>query len=60
MDFEEEPTGPSEEEIRRRIQAEVEAARTQREKELKEENDQIAKEIEEQIRGQKASFFLFR
>jgi hypothetical protein len=51
VDFEEEPTGPSEEEIRRRIQAEVEAAQAQREKELKDENDQIVKEIEEQIRG---------
>lgn len=51
VDFDEEPTGPSEEDIRRRIQSELEAAQAQREKELKEENDQLAKEIEEQIRG---------
>jgi len=51
VDFEEAPTGPSEEEIRRQIQAEVEAAQAQREKGLEEENDQMAKEIEEHIRG---------
>lgn len=51
IDFDEEPTGPSEEEIRHRIQVEVEAAQAQREKELEEENNQIAKEIEDEIRG---------
>ena len=60
VDFEEAPTGPSEEEIRRRIQTEVEAAQAQREKGLEEENDEMAKEIEEQIRGQKVCFLVFQ
>lgn len=45
------PTGPSEEEIQQRIQSELEAARIQREKDLEEEHTQIAREIEEDIRG---------
>ncbi len=45
------PTGPTEDEIRKRIQAEVESATAAREQELKQENDQIAKEIEDEIRG---------
>jgi hypothetical protein len=46
------PVGPTEEEIQHRIQAEVEAARASREKELEEENNQMAKEIEDEIRGE--------
>jgi dynein cytoplasmic 1 intermediate chain len=45
------PARPTEEEIRQRIQAEVEAARVARERELEEENNQMAKEIEDEIRG---------
>ncbi|KAF8310072.1 WD40 repeat-like protein [Clavulina sp. PMI_390] len=50
IDFDDGPTGPSEEEIRRQIQAELEEERAQREKELEKENDELAKHIEEQIR----------
>lgn len=43
--------GPSEEEIQQRIQAEIESARIQREKDIEEENIQIAREIEDDVRG---------
>lgn len=45
------PVGPSEDEIQQRIQAELEAARIQREKEIEEEHIQATQEIEEDIRG---------
>ncbi|KAF8328449.1 WD40-repeat-containing domain protein [Cantharellus anzutake] len=50
VELDEGPSGPTEDEIRKRIQAEVEAATAVREQELKQENEQIAKEIEEEIR----------
>ena len=51
IELDDSPTGPTEEEIRRRIQAEVESVTAAREQEMKRENDQIAKEIEDEIRG---------
>jgi hypothetical protein len=38
----------------------VEAAQAQREKGLEEDNDQMAKEIEEHIRGQQGCFLVFQ
>lgn len=52
VDIDEEPTGPSEADIRQRIQAEIQSAQTLRDKQLEEENNQIAKEIEDEIRGE--------
>lgn len=51
MDIEIAPTGPSEDEIRHRVQEEIQAAKALEEKALEEENNQIAREIEDEIRG---------